>query len=317
VGVCPVNKKALSLIILALLMGAPFFVSDYWVFLFTEIFITALFATSFNLLLGYTGLVSFGQAAFYAVGAYGTALIIKNVSFSLWAAVAGGVCFAFILSILIGVLCVRLTALYFAMLTMAFSSMIYAIIFKWRSLTGGDDGLPGIARPALEFLGGVNISLNDTKIYYYFVLLLVLLSILALKKIVDSPLGYILRSIRDNSKRAEFVGIPVRKFRLIAFSVAGLFSGLAGSLYALLAGFVSPELAFWSKSGDPVIMSLLGGFHTFWGPTVGAIIYTVLKNFLATKTENWIFYLGVILLVMVLVLPEGVMGGLKKLRQKD
>jgi len=303
--------------VIALLVGIPFWVSNYWVFLLTEVFILALFATSFNLLLGYTGLVSFGQAAFYAVGAYATALILKHLSSSLWAALGGGVLAAFILSLLIGILCVRLTALYFAMLTMAFSSMIYAIIFQWRSLTGGDDGIPGIIRPSLDFLGGAALSLNDTRTYYYFVLVLVLLSLWALKRIVDSPLGYILRSIRDNSKRAQFVGIPIKQFRLIAFSIAGLFSGLAGSLYALLAGIVSPELAFWSKSGDPVIMSLLGGFHNFFGPALGAAIYTILKSFIATKTENWILYLGMVLLVMVLVLPEGVTGAWQKLRGKS
>jgi len=295
----------------------PFWVSNYWVFLFTEVFILALFATSFNLLLGYTGLVSFGQAAFYAVGAYATALILKHLSSSLWAALGGGVLAAFILSLLIGILCVRLTALYFAMLTMAFSSMIYAIIFQWRSLTGGDDGIPGIIRPSLDFLGGTALSLNDTRTYYYFVLVVVILSLWVLKKIVDSPLGYILRSIRDNSKRAQFVGIPIKQFRLIAFSIAGFFSGLAGSLYALLAGIVSPELAFGSKSGDPVIMSLLGGFQNFLGPALGAAIYTILKSFIATKTENWILYLGIVLLIMVLVLPEGVTGAWQKLRGKS
>ena len=304
-------------IVIALLVGIPFVVSNYWVFLFTEVLILALFATSFNLLLGYTGLVSFGQAAFYAVGAYATALILKHMSTSLWAALGGGVLAAFILSLLIGILCVRLTALYFAMLTMAFSSMIYAIIFQWRSLTGGDDGIPGIIRPSLEFLGGAALSLNDTRTYYYFVMVVVLLSLWVLKKIVDSPLGYILRSIRDNSKRAQFVGIPIKQFRLIAFSIAGFFSGLAGSLYALLAGIVSPELAFWSKSGDPVIMSLLGGFHNFLGPALVAAIYTILKSFIATKTENWILYLGIVLLIMVLVLPEGVTGAWQKLRGKS
>jgi branched-chain amino acid transport system permease protein len=311
-----VQSRNILFLVIALLGGMPFLVSDYWVFLFTEVFILALFATSFNLLLGYTGLVSFGQAAFYAVGAYATALILKHVSSSLWLSIGGGVWFAFVLSIFIGVLCVRLTSLYFAMLTMAFSSMIYAVIFQWRSLTGGDDGIPAIVRPSLELLGGMSVSLNDTRNYYFFVLVVVALAIWVLKRIVDSPMGYILRSIRDNPKRAQFVGIPIKRFRLLAFCIAGCFSGLAGSLYALLAGFVSPELAFWSKSGDPVIMSLLGGFHSFFGPTLGAAIYTILKSFIATKTENWVLYLGIVLLVMVLALPEGVSGGWEKLRRR-
>ncbi len=309
------NRKILYVIIGAVLIVLPFWVTNYWVFLLTDVFIMALFATSFNLLLGYTGLVSFGQAAYYAVGAYGTALMIKYFSSSLWPAIGVGVGAALVLALVIGYLCVRVTRLYFSMLTLAFSSMIYAIIFKWRGFTGGDDGIAGIARPFLDFFF-IKFSLANPKAYYFFVLVLTALSVWVLWRIVRSPLGYLLQANRDNAKRAEFIGVSVKRFRLIAFVIAGFFSGLCGSLYALLAGFVSPELAFWTKSGDPVIMSLVGGFNTFLGPVVGAAIYSLLKDFIATKTENWLFYLGLILLVLVLVLPQGVMGAIQRRRGK-
>jgi len=310
-----VNRKILIGVIGAVLIVLPFLVTNYWVFLLTDVFIMALFATSLNLLLGYTGLVSFGQAAYYAAGAYGTALMIKSFSSSLWVAIGVGVGAAFVLALGIGYLCVRLSRLYFAMLTLAFSSMIYAIIFKWRDLTGGDDGIAGVVRPPLDFFF-VKFSLANPKAYYFFVLVLVALSVWVLWRIVRSPLGYILQANRDNAKRAEFIGVAVKRFRLFAFLIAGFFAGLSGSLYALLAGFVSPELSFWTKSGDPVIMALVGGFNTFLGPVVGAAIYSLLKDFIATKTDNWLFYLGLILLVWVLTLPQGVMGAIQKRRGK-
>jgi len=305
------------LILVAAMVGAPFVLSNYWIFILTEVFIMALFASSFNLLLGYTGLLSFGQGAYFAVGAYTTALIIKNVSSSsLWISMGGGVLAALIFAIVIGFLCVRLTAIYFAMLTLAFSQIVYFIVFQWRDVTGGDDGLPGILRPALDLFVG-SISLASPKNFYYFILILVLLSLWILKRVVNSPLGYVFRGIRDNDKRAEFTGIAVTRYRLISFVISGLFCGLSGSMYTLLAGFVSPELAFWTKSGEPVMMTLVGGIYTFFGPTVGAAIYTILHTFIAAKTEHWLLYFGLILLTIVLVLPEGVLGAIQKWRGKS
>ena len=305
------------LILMAALVAAPLGLSNYWVFILTEVFIMALFASSLNLLLGYTGLLSFGQGAFFAVGAYTTALLIKNVSStSLWITMGGGVFCALIFSLVIGFLCVRLTALYFAMLTLAFSQMIYFIVFQWRNFTGGDDGLPGIMRPAMD-LFVTTINLGNPKNFYYFILVLVVLSLLIMKRVVASPLGYVFQGIRDNAKRAEFTGIAVTRYRLISFVISGLFCGLSGSMYALLSGFVSPELAFWTKSGEPVIMTLVGGIYTFFGPTVGAAIYTILHTFIASKTEHWLLYFGVILLIIVLMLPEGVLGAVERWRGKS
>ena len=305
------------LFLTAALFAAPFILSGYWIFILTEVFIMSLFACSLNLLLGYTGLLSFGQGAYFAVGAYTTALLIKNdVSSSLWITMGGGVLTSLLFSVLIGFLCVRLTQLYFALLTLAFSQMIYFVVFQWRSLTGGDDGLPGIMRPGIDFVV-TKIDLASPQNFYYFILILVILSLWILKKVVESPLGYVFRAIRDNAKRAEFTGIAVNRYRLISFVIAGLFSGLCGSMYALLAGFVSPELAFWTKSGEPVIMTLVGGIYTFFGPTVGAAIYTILHTYIASKTEHWLFYFGLLLLIIVLLLPEGILGSLQKWRGKS
>lgn len=306
------NKLRYWLLVIILGMFlAPLILSSYWLFILTEVCIMALFASSLNLLLGYTGLLSFGQGAYYAVAAYTTALLIKDFSSSLWIAIGGGILCAAVASIIIGVFCVRLKQLYFAMLTLAFSQIIYVVVFQWRGLTGGDDGLPGITRPQMNLIV-TSISLNSTIHFYYFTLICVIISIFIIWTIVHSPLGYIFQAIRDNSKRAEFMGIPVNRFRLIAFTIAGVFSGVSGSLYVLMAGFVSPELAFWTKSGDPVIMTLVGGVNTFFGPTLGAGIYTILHSFIVSNTQNWLLYFGIILLIIVLFFPQGILGSLMK-----
>jgi branched-chain amino acid transport system permease protein len=302
-------------VLLGVLISAPFFLGNYWLFVLTEALIMALFASSLNLLLGYTGLLSFGHGAYYAIGAYATALIIKKVAgASLWLALGGGVFAALILAVAIGFLCVKLSNLYFAMLTLAFSQMIYYIVFQWRSLTGGDDGIPALMRPAANFIV-TTVRLESPDHFYLFTLTIVAVSLWILKKVVDSPLGFVFQAIRDNPKRAEFTGIAIHQLRLISFAVAGFFGGLSGSLYALLAGFVSPELAFWTKSGEPVIMTLIGGIYTFLGPAVGAGIYTILHTFIASKTEHWLLYFGLILLIIVLVLPEGILGAMKRRRE--
>lgn len=312
------EKKYLSYAFLAIAVAVlPFLVSNYWIFILTEVFIMALFASSLNLLLGYTGLLSFGQGAYFAVGAYATGLLVKHgFASSLWVTMGGGTLIALIFAVLIGFVCVRVTALYFAMLTLAFSQMIFFIVFQWRSFTGGDDGIPGIGRPSLDLLV-TSINLDVPANFYYFILALVVLSLWFLKRLVASPLGYMFQGIRDNVKRAEFSGIAVMRYRLIAFVIAGLFAGLSGSMYAMLAGFVSPELAFWSKSGEPVIMTLVGGIHTFFGPAVGAAIYTLLHTYIAAKTQHWLLYFGLILLIIVLVLPEGIWGTVEKWRKRS
>jgi branched-chain amino acid transport system permease protein len=315
-GVCFVkNKLVVVLVLLAFFLCAPAFLSNYWLFILAEVFIMALYATSFNLLLGSTGLLSFGHGAYFAVGAYATALVLKSTSAPLFISLAAGVMAAFVFAAVFGFLCVRLTEIYFAMLTLSFSQLVYFIAFQWRDVTGGDDGLPGIIRPPIDIFG-TSIDLNNPMNFYFFCLGVVALSLWILRRIVNSPLGYMFQAIRDNSIRGEFTGIPVNRYRLISFVIAGIFGGLSGSVYALWAGFVSPEIAHFGKSGEAVFMTLIGGIHTFFGPSVGAAIYTFLHTYIASKTEHWLLYFGIILLVIVLMLPEGVLGRIKRIRVK-
>jgi len=307
------DKLIFFLIVLVLFLCAPAFLSDYWLFVLAEVFIMALYATSFNLLLGSTGLLSFGHGAYFAVGAYATALVLKTTSASLFIGLAAGVLTAFIFAVVFGFLCVRLTEIYFAMLTLSFSQLVYFIAFQWRDVTGGDDGLPGIIRPAIDIFG-ITIGLSKPLNFYFFCLGIVVLSLWILRRIVNSPLGYMFQAIRENSKRGEFTGIAVNSYRLVSFVIAGIFGGLSGSIYALWAGFVSPEIAHFGKSGEAVFMTLIGGIHTFFGPAVGAAIYTFLHTYIASKTEHWLLYFGIILLIIVLMLPEGVLGRINKIR---
>lgn len=305
------RENVYYLILVLALFTAPLFISQFWVYILTEILIMALFAMSVNLLLGYTGLLSFGHSAFFCVGAYTTGLLIKYYSVSIGIAVGGSVLCAFLFALVIGILCVRVTEIYFAMLTLAFSQLIYVVVFRWRSVTGGDDGLPGIMRPPIDLFGLI-INLDKPVPFYFFCLVLVVVSIWLMKRIVSSPLGYVFQAIRDNTKRAQFTGINVPYYKLISFAISGVLAGIAGSLYALFAGFVSPELALFTKSGEPVLMTLLGGIYVFMGPTVGAAIYTILHTFIASQTEHWLLCFGIILLAIVLLLPEGLLGYMKK-----
>lgn len=301
------------LILVIALLCAPTIVSNYWLFILAEVFIMALYATSFNILLGYTGLLSFGHGAYFAVGAYATALTIKIFGASLLLSMSAGIFAALLFAVVFGFLCVRLSEIYFAMLTLSFSQLVFFIVFQWRDVTGGDDGLPGIMRPSIDIFGA-NIALNSATNFYFFCLIVLVLSLWIMKRIVDSPLGYMFRAIRDNSKRATFTGIAVNRYRLISFVIAGIFAGLAGSVYALWAGFVSPELAHFGKSGEAVFMTLIGGIQTFFGPAVGAAIYTFLHTYIASQTEHWLLYFGLILLIIVLLLPEGVLGRINKMK---
>lgn len=250
---------------------------DYVTWLAANMLILALFAVGFNLLFGYTGLLSFGQAGFFAVGGYVCAKILL-ANPSLLAGVMGGVVAAGLTALILGFLCVRHTQIYFAMLTLAFGMMIHSIIWKWRSVTGGDDGLVGVPRAPLEIPGLLYIDMSDLGRYYYFVLIVVLLGIAALWRVVNSSLGLTLQGIRDSANRVAFSGLSVRKFRLIAFTISGLSAGLAGSLMAPLARSATPEMAHWTFSAEPVLATLLGGAHTFAGPIVGAFLFYSIKE---------------------------------------
>ncbi len=288
------------------LLTIPLF-GDYVIWMTANMLILALFAVAFNLLFSFTGLLSFGQAGFFAVGGYTCALILLALP-SLLLGVIGGVIAAGVVALIIGFLCVRHTEIYFAMLTLAFGMMIHSIIWKWRSVTGGDDGLVGVPRAPLEIPGVLTIEMVDLTRYYYFVLVLVVLGIFAIWKVVRSSLGLTLQGIRDSERRVTFIGLSVMKYRLIAFTIAGLASGLAGALMVPLGRSASPAIANWTFSAEPVIATLLGGAFTFAGPIVGSFLFYIIKEVVVIFTGYWMMTLGIIVLALVLGFRGGVVS---------
>jgi branched-chain amino acid transport system permease protein len=298
--------------LVGLLAVLPWISGKYPVYLAIQVLILAVFSLGFNLLFGYTGLLSFGQAGFFAMGAYACAKILLVVP-NLFLGIAGGVVMGGITAFLLGILSVRHTRIYFSMLTLAFGMMIYSIAWKWRDFTGGDDGLVGIPRAPLEIPGLVSISVASMDRYYYVVLVLCLLAIFAMHRLVRSPLGLTLQAIRDSETRAAFAGVPVLKYRLVAFTIAGLYAGLAGALLPPLENTVTPPIAHWSTSAEPVLATLMGGIHTFSGPIVGAFLFLVIKDVIFRFTEYWLIWFGVIVVALVMGFPSGVMSIFERL----
>lgn len=296
--------------------------SRFYTFLATDIVILALFAASLNLLLGITGLVSFGHAAYFGVGAYTCAILMKThgVSFALAlpiAAISAGA-WAFVF----GLFCVRSTKIYFSMLTLAFAQIVWAICFKWNSVTGGEQGLSNVPYPNLDWIAKIPLlgDLRSTDHFYLLVLVLVAIAFAMLARISGSPFGRVLTAIRENPERAEFVGVNVRRYQLAAFTVAGAFSGFAGALFGVFNRGVFPDFAHWSKSAEVLIMVILGGMGHFWGPAVGAATLILLNHQITSYTQYWPLILGTILIVLLFVFPGGIVGalhsGITRLRRR-
>jgi len=301
------KKTLMVLILIAILILLPLFAGKYVIYMTIHILLLSLFSLGFNLLFGYTGLLSFGHAGFYAVGAYACAKILLAAP-SLLVGIVGGVIFAGLVSLLLGLLCIRHTRIYFSMLTLCFGMMIFSLAWKWRDMTGGDDGLVGIPRAPLEIPGLLRISVAAMESYYYIVLVFSILAIFIFYRLVKSPLGLTLQGIRDSETRAACVGISVRNYRLISFTIAGLYAGLAGALLPPLENTVTPPVAHWSHSAEPVLATLLGGIYTFAGPIVGAFLFYIIKDIIVRFTEYWLICLGVIVLVLVLGFRGGVVS---------
>ncbi len=301
-----------TLIVFLVALWVPWVGSRYETFLCTQIAIDALFAVSLNLLLGTTGLVSFGHVAYFGIGAYICGILMKTYgvpfTVALPAAALGSAAFALVF----GYFCVRLSAIYFAMLTLAFSQIVWAICFKWNAVTGGDQGLPDIPYPSLDWISAIP-GFDDFRIgdqFYLLTILLVALSLAALRQIVHSPFGRMLTTIRDNPERAAFIGLNVRAYELAAFVVAGGFAGFAGALYAIFNRGVFADYVFWDKSAQVIIMAILGGINYFWGPPVGAFALVWLNQEATSYTEYWPFLLGIVLLALLFGMPGGIVGGL-------
>ena len=291
---------AIALLVLAIV---PFLGSLWAIYLVTEIMIFALFALSFNLLLGFGGMISFGHAAYFAIGAYACAILLTTLNLPLIIAFPASVVISAIVALVIGYFCTRLTEIYFAMLTLAFAQLIWAIAFKWVAVTGGDTGFIGVRVPEI---------LDEPTRFYYFALTIVGLSGFVLWRIVDSAYGFTLSATRENRNRAEFIGVNVRRIQLVAFVLAGTFAGVAGALFTMFNHAVFVESAWWTQSAEVMIMSILGGVGTFIGPAVGAVVLILLDRFITEITAYWPTVLACILLFILFFFPEGLTGFLSK-----
>src|ERR1700704_55828 len=309
-----VAKIPWVLVVFVAALLVPAFGSRFYTFLANDVIIWALFATSLNLLVGYTGLVSFGHAAYFGVGAYVTGILMKKlaVPFVLAWPAAGG--FGAACALVFGFFCVRLTRIYFAMLTLAFAQIVWAICFKWNELTGGEQGMPEIPYPSFDWVDRVAVVLpfvggyRPSDYFYFPCLLLVAACFWMLRRIVGSPFGRMLTTIRENAERAEFIGVNVRRYELAAFVIAGAFAGLAGGLFGIFNRGVFPDFAYWTKSSEVLIMTLLGGMGTFYGPAVGAVALIGLNQQIVSYTEYWPLILGSILVLLLFVFPGGIAG---------
>jgi len=293
---------------LLLLLLVPLFVGRFYQYLLTQIFVASLMAIAFNLLLGTTGLLSFGQAAFFGVGAYTVGLLLTKAGFGTLPSLVLSPVVAAAAAGVIGFFCVRLSGVHFAMLTLAFGQLIFAVVFKWYGFTGGDNGIQGIPIKPISVAGLAGVDISSTQAMYYFALVVVGLSVELLRRIRSSPFGATLKSIRENGQRASYLGVNIQLYQWTAFVVAGAFTGLAGGLYALMEKSISPEIIHWTKSAEPVLMTIIGGIYTFVGPAVGAVVYIILNSYLVAWTEKWALVLGLVLLTLVLLLPGGVVG---------
>jgi branched-chain amino acid transport system permease protein len=276
----------------------------------SQVLIYGLFALGFNLLYGYTGLLSFGSAAYWGLGAYGTGIALAKLGVtSIWLSLGLGLLAAGIGGAIIGMFCLRRRGIYFAMLTLAFAQLLYFIGFHLAEWTGGDGGLRGITRPAI-WLFGFTIPIDTSTRFYYFALVIVGLAVAALDRILHSPFGTVLQAIRENAARASACGYDVQRVKWVSFVFYALFMGLAGGLEALRLSVVPIESLFWATSGQVVIMTLLGGAGTFFGPFVGAATWLVLEDRIALYTESWALVIGSVFVLFVLFLPKGIWGTL-------
>ena len=275
----------------------------------TEILIFSLFCLAYNLMLGYTGLMSFGHGCLFGIGAYVLGLSQRYLTASLWVPVILGMVAAGLAAFLIGRVIVRKSGIYFGLLTVAFTQMFFVIAFRWTEVTGGEDGFAGIIRYPINFPGLFSINLRNPLYFYYFILVFYAISMMVIWRIVHSPFGRVLKGIRYNRDRTLFLGYNIYRYRLVAMTISGLFSGLAGALHALLISSAFAENMTWLASGDVVMMTILGGgLSNFFGPVLGAAIFLILQDLVSTFTQHWLFIFGLLFVVIILLLPEGILG---------
>jgi branched-chain amino acid transport system permease protein len=279
--------------------------------LLSEMVIFAVFAIGFNLLLGYTGILSFGHAAYFGLAGYTMGLLLIHSDLPLWAAMAAGVAVAGAAAVIIGLLIIRKAGIYFAMLTIAFGQMFFFVAMRWKTVTGGEDGLSDIPRKTL-----FGIDLSSPVRFYYFAALVCLVAAIVAWRLIHSPFGDVLRAIRENDARCAAVGYDVQRYKLAAFVIAALFAAVSGTLYVLLLRYAFPQTMDWVRSGNVVVMSLVGGLGTFSGPIVGATLVTFLNNYVSFHTKYWQLVMGVVFVVFVMFFPRGIAGYVLEARRR-
>ena len=305
----PRRLLALAAIWVALLL-APYWMTPLggYTALGTRVLVLGLAAMSVNFLLGFTGVLSFGHAAYFGLGAYGAGFALKFLAPSTPLSLLCGTLLGGIAGALLGALIARRRGVYFAMVTIAFGQVFYYIAFQWSSVTGGDDGLRGFSRQALDFGIATIDILSNANAFYYFALFCLALAVGLMGFILRSPFGRTMIAIRENQRRARFLGIPVDRHIWIAFTLSCFFMGFAGALYALLNNFADPRGLHYSQSGDFVMMAVMGGMRSFWGPLLGAAVFVVLQDYLSSLTVNWMSFVGMLFVAIVLFFPRGLLG---------
>jgi len=296
-----------GLIGLIILFVLPGVLPRFYIYLTSIILLTGLLATSLNLVLGYGGMFQFHHAVFYGAGAYATALMIIKSGLTPWLGFIVGPLVSSLLSLIMGIICIRLSKLYFGMLQISLGSLVWIIVYRWYSFTGGDDGIHGVPIPDI---------ISSPTSAYYFTLIITLLCFIVMYKIIKSPFGSALQGIRDNPVRSEMIGINVKRHQLLALVIAGFFAGIAGSLFVVVDNTVFPDMLFWTLSLEILIMCLLGGWFSFLGPMLGAAIIIVLRTFISTFTSYWTLVLGILMMFVIFFLPNGVLGYIEEKLKK-
>ncbi len=305
----PAAKVAFGLVVLGVALLPLVLPNRFYLRLVNEIMIYGLLAMSLDVLLGYTGLLSFMHNAYLGLGAYATGILLIHVfPHSLWLAILGGVIFTVLVALPVGWVQVRTGGLAFALLTMAFGMMFFTVAWKWYDVTGGDDGLMGVPQPDISFLGVKIASVGDSMAIYYFTLVIVVLCFLFTWRVIHSPLGAVLEAIRENEERAAFVGYNVRRYKLIGWLLACGLAGLAGSVYILYKGYTGPGVMGAFEGAGVLMMVLLGGMGSLWGPFIGAAIFIFMQDYISTMTQDWEVFVGAMVVALVLFMPRGVAG---------
>jgi len=310
-----VSRKALMLVaIWAALLTVPLWLPllGGYTALAGRVLVFGLAAMGLNILLGFTGVLSFGHAAYFGLGAYGAGLTLRYLAHSTPVAIAAGTLLGGLAGTLFGLLIVRRRGVYFAMCTIAFGRLWYYLAYSWNSVTGGFDGLRDFHREAIGIPPFVLDITESGTTFYYFLLAIFAAAVDLMGFLLRSPFGRTLLAIRENERRARFLGIPIERHVWLSFSISCFFTALAGTLYALLNNFADPLTLHYSLSGYFVVMTVIGGMRTFWGPLLGAAVFVMLQDYISSMTVNWMSFIGVIFILVVLFFPRGLLGTMRR-----